>query len=79
MQAIKNSTLVTTLAQILPDQRSKLTQGLLWKLRLSTGFTYTDMFRKCVTRPPVTDPAKQSRQMRTCGRMRVEALHCMRA
>lgn len=47
VQAIKNSALVTTLSQILPDQRSKLTQGLLWKLRLSTGFTYTDMFRKC--------------------------------
>jgi hypothetical protein len=47
LQTNKNQQCVNTLDKILPDRRDKLTPGLLWKLRLDTGFSNVEIFRKC--------------------------------
>ena len=47
VQALANASVVTALAEVLPNEREKLTKALLLRLRVTTRFTYPEIFRKC--------------------------------
>jgi hypothetical protein len=47
MQVLNNAALIRKLADFLPDNREGLNQLTLLQLRVLTGFSSADMFRKC--------------------------------